>query len=161
MLRPDLSLGLARAADAAAIARMSRDLIERGLPWSWTPRRVDASIRSPRANVVVARADGRVAGFGIMRYGDEEAHLDLLGVAPAYRREGLGRRLVEWLEKPAVLGGLTAIVLEVRRCNPGAQAFYERLGYRTLTEIAGYYQGREAAVRMRREIGKRPAGAGL
>ncbi len=156
MIHPNISIVLARNSDVVAIARMSRDLIEEGLPWSWTPTRVAASVHSPRSNVVVARDGGRVAGFGIMRYGDDDAHLDLLGVSPDCRREGLGRRLVEWLEKPALLGGISKVVLEVREINHGAQAFYERLGYRKVALIDGYYQGRESAVRMARE----PFGAG-
>jgi ribosomal-protein-alanine N-acetyltransferase len=88
-----------------------------------------------------------------MRYGDEEAHLDLLGVDRAHRREGLGRHLVEWLEKPALVAGISAVFLEVRGSNRGAQAFYERLGYRKLARLAHYYQGRESAIRMGRELG--------
>jgi ribosomal-protein-alanine N-acetyltransferase len=102
---------------------------------------------------VVARAANRIAGFGIMRYGDDEAHLDLLGVSHDYRREGLGRRLVAWLEKPALVAGISAVFLEVRESNHGAQAFYERLGYRKLAHLPQYYQGRESAVRMGRELG--------
>lgn len=153
MTHPDVSVELASISDAAQIAQMSRDLIEEGLPWSWTSKRVAASIRSRHANVVVARANGRIAGFGIMRYNDDDAHLDLLAVAPEYRRAGLGRQLVEWLEKPALLAGIGAVYLEVRECRPDARAFYERLGYRKVKRIDGYYQGRESAVRMGREIG--------
>jgi [ribosomal protein S18]-alanine N-acetyltransferase len=155
MTRPEISLGLARHADAIAIASMSRELIEHGLPWSWTPRRVAASIRSATALVVVARGAGQIAGFGIMRYGDDDAHLDLLGVQDACQRTGLGRRLVEWLEKPALVAGISAVFLEVRASNHAAQAFYERLGYHELGRLAGYYQGRESAIRMGRELGYR------
>jgi len=148
------SLTLARNADVVEIAHMSRDLVEHGLDWAWTPRRVAASVRRRDALVVVARAaDGRVAGFAIMRYGDDAAHLDLLGVRPDCRRQGLGRALVEWVEKPALVAGITAVFLEVRESEQGARAFYERLGYRTLARLASYYQGREAALRMGREIG--------
>jgi ribosomal protein S18 acetylase RimI-like enzyme len=103
--------------------------------------------------VVVARAGTRIAGFGIMRYGGDDAHLDLLGVAMDCRRRGLGRRLVEWLEKPALAAGITDAFLEVREANLGARAFYERLGYRTLARLGGYYQGRESAIRMGRALG--------
>ncbi len=94
-----------------------------------------------------------------MRYGDDDAHLDLLGVAADCRRQGLGRRLVEWLEEPALVAGISAVFLEVRGSNHGAQAFYERLGYRKLGQIAGYYQGRESAIRMGRELGHRDQSA--
>ena len=153
MTRPEISVAPARRPDVVEIALMSRDLIEHGLRWSWTPSRVAASVRSSNTIVVVARVADRIAGFGIMRYGDDEAHLDLLGVGQDYRREGLGRRLVEWLEKPALVAGISAVFLEVRGTNHGAQAFYERLGYRPLVRIARYYQGRESAVRMGRELG--------
>ena len=112
-----------------------------------------ASVRNPNAIVVVARTAQRIAGFGIMRYGDDDAHLDLLAVHPEHRREGLGRRLVEWLEKVALVAGISAVFLEVRESNYGAQAFYERLGYRSLARLARYYQGRESAMRMGRELG--------
>jgi ribosomal-protein-alanine N-acetyltransferase len=153
MTHPEVQLDRARWSDAVEIAYMSRHLIEDGLRWSWTPRRVAASVRSPNAIVVVARGADRIAGFGIMRYGDDDAHLDLLGVDHAWRRAGLGRRLVEWLEKPALAAGISVVFLEARASNHGAQAFYERLGYRRLGEIPRYYQGYESAVRMGHELG--------
>ncbi|HXG49985.1 MAG TPA: GNAT family N-acetyltransferase [candidate division Zixibacteria bacterium] len=145
-------LRLARPGEAAAIAVLSRDLIEHGLRWRWTPERVAASIRAPNANVVVACAGGRIVGFAIMRYGDDTAHLDLLAVAPGHRRAGLGRRLVRWLEQCAVTAGIVSVALEVRAGNRSAQRFYRRMGYRPLARIAGYYQGKEAALRMGRDL---------
>ena len=150
-----IPLVLARRSDVLEIARMSRDLIEDGLDWSWTPRRVEASVRRRDALVVVAQTETRIAGFAIMRYRDDDAHLDLLGVAPEYRRSGLGRRLVEWLEKPALVAGIATVLLEVRESSAGARAFYERLGYRKLERLSGYYQGRESALRMGRDLGMR------
>ena len=41
-----LTLKLAAPADAAPIAAMSRELIETGLPWSWTPERVARNLAS-------------------------------------------------------------------------------------------------------------------
>ena len=153
MIIPENSLALARLADAPAIAQLSRTLIETGLPWSWVPRRVAASMRQPETNVLVARAGERITGFGIMRYGMEAAHLDLFAVDRAWQGQGLGRRLLEWLERPAQVAGLARILLEVRADNAGARAFYERLGYRRLVLLPGYYQGREDALRMERLLG--------
>jgi [ribosomal protein S18]-alanine N-acetyltransferase len=118
--------------------------------------RVAASIHDPDVNVLVARIRGHIAGFAIMRYGDEDAHLDLLAVAPPYRRLGVGRQLLEWLEKCAVVAGIFSVALEVRALNDGAQLFYKRMGYRTLVQLPGYYQGIEAAIRMGRDLSRRP-----
>ena len=150
MTSSDLSLRLARLAEARAIANLSRDLIEYGLPWRWTPPRVAASIHAANVNVLVARVRENMVGFALMRYGDDEAHLDLLAVAPSYRRLGVGRRLLEWLEKCAVVAGIASVALEVRAANKGAQLFYQRMGYCTLTRLPGYYQGIEDALRMER-----------
>jgi ribosomal-protein-alanine N-acetyltransferase len=156
MTNCELSLRLARPAEATAIANLSRDLIEYGLRWRWTPARVAASIRAPDVNVLLACSRAKIAGFAIMRYGDDDAHLDLLAVAPPYRRAGVGRQLLEWLEECAVVAGIFNVALEVRAGNEGAQLFYKRMGYRALGHLPGYYQGVEAALRMGRELSCRP-----
>src|SRR5689334_1785191 len=70
-----LSIRLATRDDAAAIAALSRDEIERGFPWSWTEGRVARAIANPDANVIVTGAPGALAGFGIMSYVGDDAHL--------------------------------------------------------------------------------------
>lgn len=143
----------ARRPDAAAIARMSRDLIEHGLGWSWTARRVQRAISDRQTNVVVAPGPaGGVIGFGIMKYRDEDAHLLLLAVDPAWRRHGIGGALVEWLERSALVAGIGQVWLEARVTNRTARAFYAHLGYREIRQIAGYYGGVEASVRMARDL---------
>src|SRR5271169_6194007 len=96
-----LILGPARRADAARLAQMSRRLVENGLEPCWSTARIEHHLRHPDSTVLAARRDGRVAGFAIMQYGDEAAHLNLLAVDPGEQRRGLGRRLVGWLEETA------------------------------------------------------------
>src|ERR1700750_2072196 len=149
-------LGLARDSDAREIAEMSRDLIEQGLTWSWTPARVQHFITGPESSVVVARREQSIAAFAIMHFGDDVAHLNLLGVAPEHRRQGLGRRLMEWLTATAIEAGVFRINLELRTHNEGARQFYQQLGFAQLGVIQGYYQGREAALRMSRQFALHP-----
>lgn len=149
----DLTLELASAAHAQAIAQMSREQIERGLGWSWTPRRVFCSIADADTNVVVALDFlGRVQGFAIMSYGDEQAHLSLLAVRPAQGRRGIGTALVRWHEAAALVAGIRRINLEARASNIVAQDFYRHLAYREVSVVPGYYRGREASVRMSKEL---------
>lgn len=149
-------LGLARQADAREIAEMSRDLIEQGLPWSWTPARVQHFIGGANSSVVVARREQRIAAFAIMHFGDDVAHLNLLAVAPEHRRQGLARRLMEWLTTTALEAGVFRINLELRTQNESARLFYEGLGFTQLGVVQGYYQGREAALRMSRQFARYP-----
>jgi ribosomal-protein-alanine N-acetyltransferase len=116
------------------------------------PQRIARQIRSPESVVLVARSGSRIAGFAIMRFAAEEAHLDLLAVRPAYRRAGVGRRLIAWLEESALVAGVSIVYLEVRAGNAAARAFYEELGFRRVQRLSGYYCGREAAIRMARDL---------
>jgi [ribosomal protein S18]-alanine N-acetyltransferase len=150
-------LGLARSTDAGEIAEMSRDLIEHGLTWAWTPARVQHFISAAETSVVVARRERRIAAFAIMHFGEEVAHLNLLAVATAYRRQGLGRQLMDWLTATAVEAGVFRVNLEVRAQNDAARIFYQALGFDALNLVQGYYQGREAALRMTRRLSVRPA----
>jgi [ribosomal protein S18]-alanine N-acetyltransferase len=147
-------LGLARSADSREIAEMSRDLIEQGLTWSWTPARVQHFISGAESSVIVARRERRIAAFAIMHFGDEVAHLNLLAVALEHRRQGLGRQLMSWLTATAVEAGVFRINLELRTHNEPARVFYERLGFDQVGVVQGYYQGREAALRMSRRLAK-------
>lgn len=148
-MTPIMPVRLARARDAALIAEMSRDYVEHGLGWSWTPARVLAALNHPATNVAVA---GELAGFGIMHYGDDSAHLALLAVRPALQRRGLGTLLLDWLEKPARVAGIERIRLEARADNPTAIAFYRCQGYREAGRMAGYYRGSVDAVRLEKRL---------
>lgn len=134
--------------DALEIARMSRDLIETGLGWSWTAARVLRSIRDPETVVLVAREGSPIIGFAIMDFGEEAAHLSLLAVDTSHRRRGIGRRLFEWLKESALTAGIAVVKLELRAGNVEAQHFYNCLGFEETGWTVGYYRRRETALRM-------------
>ena len=143
---------LARSSEAREIALLSRDCIEYGLSWSWTPARVLRSIRHRATNVVVVRDDRGVVAFAIMRYDDEQGHLDLFAVRPDQQRRGIGGALLSWLEVSARVAGLMAIRLQVRAANAAAIAFYGRAGFVATGLHPRYYQGTEDAVLMTRDL---------
>lgn len=115
---------LAKYADVVRVAEMSRDIIESGLGWSWTPSRVAKEIVSKDANVIVAVEGNEVIGFAVMKYFDHEARLYLFGVHPEYRRNGVGTRLIRWLEETAVTNGNGVVYLETRLKNESAREYY-------------------------------------
>jgi ribosomal protein S18 acetylase RimI-like enzyme len=147
------SLALARPLDAVAIALMSRRLVEGGLPtWAWTTRRVARHVHDPESVVLAARRGDEVAGFAIMGFGEEAAHLNLLAVEPRFRRAGLGSRMVRWLEESARVAGTFEVSLEVRAGNAVARRFYRALGYTEADLLPGYYDRIEDAIRMTRDL---------
>jgi ribosomal protein S18 acetylase RimI-like enzyme len=144
-----LDIRLAAADDALDIATLSRDEIESGLGWSWTEERVLRAIRDRDTNVAIARdAASRVAGFGIMVYRDEVAHLSLFAVAASHRRQGVGAALLCWLEEVARTAGIRRIGVECRRDNEAARNFYGESGFQEIAIAPGYYRGRVDAVRL-------------
>jgi len=148
----NLTLKLAAPADAEPIAVMSRELIETGLPWSWTPERVVRNLAQPDTQVLTARDGAFLAGFAIMQFGEERAHLSLLAVRPDYQRQGVARRMLEWLTASALTAGIAVVRLELRETNLEARRFYLSQGYVETRRVPGYYRGVETAVRMQREI---------
>jgi len=149
------TLRLARAHEARAMAEMSRELIEAGLAWRYTPRRIAALIADPDTVALVACDPARIQGFAVMQFGDELAHLILLCVQPAQQRRGIGRGLTEWLIESAQVAGIASVQLELRADNAAAQDFYRQLGFSETGLIPAYYDGQIAARQM--ALGLRPA----
>lgn len=148
----NITLRLATSADAAGIAAMSREEIERGLGWSWTEARVLRAIAARETNVVVATGPEGLGGFGIMMYADEHAHLSLFAVARGQRRHGVGTAILEWLETVARDAGLRRIRVECRRSNDAARNFYGEQGYQEIAIAHRYYQRLEDAVVLEKHL---------
>ena len=144
----NIVIDYAVTADAQVLSTMTRDWVEAGLGWSYRPERIARLIESANHTAVVARDGSRIAGFAIMEFGDERAHLVLLAVRPSHRRRGIARGLAQWLIASAVTAGASSVHVEVRESNPPAHALYRQLSFEESLRIDGYYQGRETAVRM-------------
>ena len=152
MTATTITLRLAQTTDAHAIAAMSRDLIEAGLGWSYRPERVVRLIRHRDTTTLIAERHSKAVGFAVMTFGDERAHLVLLAVHPAQHRQGIARRMIEWLVESAAVAGLASLHLELRVGNAAARAFYRKMNFTETEILPGYYRGAESAIRMERVL---------
>jgi len=84
-----------------------------------------------------------VAGAVASREAAGEAEILNLAVAPAWRRRGIGRGLMETALEGAVSAGVRRVFLEVRESNAGARAFYSRLGFAEGGRRRNYYRDPE------------------
>ncbi len=142
------AIRFATFADAAAIAALSRDEIEHGLPWTWRAPRVRHAIADPDTNVIVAGPPGAVAAFGLMYYADDDAHLLLFAVHKSRQRQGVGSALLQWLEDAARAAGARRIRVEARLDNAAARSFYNERGYHELEIVRGMYSARLDGVKL-------------
>lgn len=151
-----ITLRFAKRSEAPTLALMSRDLVEPGLGWHYRADRIRQLIDDVNG-VALAACDGeRVAGFAIMSFGDEHAHLVLLAVRATHQRQGIARRMTEWLLESAATAGIASVKVELRSDNAPAYALYQGLGFAEMLRAPGYYRGRETAIFMMRML--RPPG---
>ncbi len=62
-------------------------------------------------------------------------YVNVVGVSPQFRNEGLGAKLMALAERIARARGKRGLSLVVSNANGGAQRFYRRLGYRDTAQL--------------------------
>ena len=93
-------------------------------------------LQSPAGRVYRVRAGEATVGFCACWLFDDELHVNLIAVAGEWRRQGLGRRLMEHALSDSEARRAT---LEVRRSNVAARRMYERLGFKVTAVREDYY----------------------
>ncbi len=102
------------------------------------------------------RREGKLAGFCVLMFAPDVAHLLVIAVAKPLHRQGLGGLLLDWCEQQARERGMEGVLLEVRPSNESAVRFYKRHGYLQIGVRRGYYPaekgGREDALVMQKRF---------
>ncbi|MDB6089703.1 MAG: ribosomal-protein-alanine N-acetyltransferase [Gammaproteobacteria bacterium] len=96
----------------------------------------------------VVMSGNRLIGYGVMSVGAGEAHILNLCIDSAFRCQGIGRRLLDYLVDRGAVAGMSEAFLEVRPSNTAAIRLYLSLGFEQVGMRRGYYQavgGREDA----------------
>lgn len=150
----DAVIDALRSADVERCAQLESELFVGDDPWP--ARAFRHALATPHNHYVAARAAGRLVGYaGIARLGRDEPfeyEIHTVGVEPAYRGRGIGRRLLEDLLAFAAGG---PVFLEVRTDNDAAISLYESAGFARIGLRKRYYPGSGAdAYTMRLEPGE-------
>ena len=118
-----------------------------GLPGAYAP---------PTGVLLLAEADGEAAGCVALRRLDAEtAEMKRFYVAPAFRRHGIGRRLVVALLAQAEALGYRRVYLETLPAMVAARALYAAFGFRELGPLHTPHVAN--AICMQVELGKQQA----
>jgi [ribosomal protein S18]-alanine N-acetyltransferase len=109
-------------------------------PSPWPPYAFRGEIETNRmAHYLVVRAGERLVAYAGIWLMVDEAHVTTFAVLPAYRRRGIGGRLLSELIELAVGLGATVVTLEVRLGNAGARRLYQQFGFRPVGVRPRYY----------------------
>ena len=144
----EVRIEAATAADIDSIHRLE----VAAFPAPWRREFFENELRcSGRLNLVARRAGNVIAYLFAMWFYDE-MHINKIAVDEQQRRHGVALALMKACQDFAARNSIRTISLEVRQSNRGAQAFYDRLGFRSLYVRPRYYPDGEAAVVMMRDL---------
>src|SRR2546426_4387420 len=123
-------------ADAPSLVTLFEGFYGRWFGEPVTSQAVQRRIRQAKGieTLVVAEREGKILGFASLRLvpsldSTPYAELSDLFVAGPYRRQGVGRRLLEFVEKRARDRGANRLVLTTGLKNVDAQGFYRASGF--------------------------------
>jgi [ribosomal protein S18]-alanine N-acetyltransferase len=91
----------------------------------------------------LAAASGALAGYFLLMYALDEAHLLDVAVAAPLHGRGVGRFLLDRIAARARAERMASILLEVRPSNTRALRVYQRYGYAEIGRRRGYYPAHE------------------
>lgn len=114
----------------------------------WSKNQFAQELTNPVAAIDCLMIDGTIAGYLCSWMICGEMQILNIATAPAYRRQGIGRRLLEQVLARGHRQGLTGVWLEVRASNLSAILLYENLGFEHQGQRRGYYPDGEDALIM-------------
>jgi ribosomal-protein-alanine N-acetyltransferase len=118
------------------------DRVSFSLPWSKRAFRLEITDNPASTMLVAELRDGKfrqIVGYIGFWHIVDEIHISTLAVKPAFRRIGIGERLLlEALAKALEMGAETA-TLEVRESNTPAIRLYEKHHFEVERRKPGYY----------------------
>lgn len=118
----------------------------------WSENAITCELHNPLSLWLAAMDGDVVAGYVGSQSVLGEADMMNIAVSPAYRRQGIGEKLVTHLIEKLRSQDVHCLTLEVRASNSQAQALYSKLGFVQVGVRPNYYtKPREDALILRKE----------
>ena len=135
-MKKDISVRNLEKRDLSAIVSLEERQTGIARPAYWEKRiEISEAIR-PHWASLVAEIDNRVVGFVLGRSGEFEfglpgtiAWIEIIGVDPAYRGQGIAQELVRQFAESAEDHGIKTIFTLVSNSQDDMQHFFSRLGF--------------------------------
>jgi len=107
---------------------------------------VASQLGRPNVHFLVAETDGRVIGTVLATHDGRKGWINRLAVDEAYRRRGLGKRLVLEAERRLAEDGMEIFACLIEDGNTASMEVFGRLGYRKHPEILYFAKRRDPEV---------------
>jgi [ribosomal protein S18]-alanine N-acetyltransferase len=112
---------------------------------AYSKRELQAYLKYPGADCMVAEVRGEIAGFCISAHEDERGYIVTIDVLEKFRRDKVGTALIREIENRLIGYGVKLIALETATDSAAAVAFWKKHGYRERGIRKNYYpNGRDA-----------------
>ncbi len=98
-------------------------------PWNDPRKDIARKLGEHPELFLVGTVDGVLMASIMIGYEGHRGWVNYLAVAPVYRQQAIGRRLMAEAEQRLTALGCPKLSLMVRSSNAAVVAFYERLGY--------------------------------
>lgn len=144
------------AGEAAEVLSKMQDLsFQDGPEQVWSPREMALLLRSTGVMAMVMLSEkssgGVPLGFIIWRELLDEAEILSLCILPKFRKQGLGRQILQELTLRTEKSGIKEIFLEVREDNQEALSLYDKNDFKVVGRRKNYYE-RPGAVKNGEDI---------
>jgi ribosomal-protein-alanine N-acetyltransferase len=123
-------------------------------PVAWTKGIMKDCIKSGY-HCIVLKIDEQIIGYAFLMTNYDESHLLNMCVDKKQQSQGLGRKMLKYLENVCRYCHSKVFLLEVRESNPIAQSLYQSFGFKQIGIRKNYYEcidGRENAIVMTKQL---------
>ena len=113
-------------------------------PDAFPPAAAAALLEEPDNLVFIAEVDSLPVGYAYAEvihrpetafsYADDLVYLHHISVRPSYRKQGLGRALMDAVRSAASERGITVLAIDVWTFNEDARSFFRRCGFTPYNE---------------------------
>ena len=107
--------------------------------YPWSARFFLQEIAAQCARPIIAEINGRIAGYILFWVLPDDVDIHNVAVHPDFRRQGLGRQLLDQAIATGRARASLRVTLEVRKSNLIAQKLYESHGFAVTGVRKGYY----------------------
>ena len=120
----------------------------------WSLKAFESELENPIAFYFGAIAEGEVIGYCGYWWTFGEAQITNVAVAPEFRQKGIASSLMDEMINHCREMDVFSITLEVRVSNNAAISMYEKYGFERVGLRPKYYNNKEDALLMTKEIEK-------